>query len=110
MIAELSKSPNIVNTESGTFREDDLSRQHQQNSTNVKHEAVTIVENESLKPVCTGYNDIVPGESQSCKETEEKNTEQYYDKDCSECQIQRRDPTSDELTMCLHALSYKVTH
>nr|XP_058964070.1 pseudouridylate synthase RPUSD2-like isoform X2 [Pocillopora verrucosa] len=107
VIAELSKSPNIVNTESGTFREDDLSRQHQQNSTNVKHEAVTIVENESLKPVCTGYKDIVPGESQSCKETEEKNTELYYDKDCSECQIQRRDPTSDELTMCLHALSYK---
>ena len=35
-------------------------------------------------------------------------TKPYYDKDCSECQITRRDPTPAELTMCLHALSYKV--
>ncbi|XP_031563039.1 RNA pseudouridylate synthase domain-containing protein 2-like [Actinia tenebrosa] len=29
------------------------------------------------------------------------------DGDCSECRIQRRDPTPEELTMCLHAISYK---
>ncbi|XP_032220249.2 pseudouridylate synthase RPUSD2 [Nematostella vectensis] len=29
------------------------------------------------------------------------------DADCSECRIWRRDPTPQELTMCLHALSYK---
>jgi len=44
--------------------------------------------------------------SQSCTHT----TEQYYDKDCSECQIIRRDPTPTELIMCLHAVSYKVSH
>lgn len=31
----------------------------------------------------------------------------FYDKDCTECHIKRRDPTRRELTMCLHALSYK---
>lgn len=36
-------------------------------------------------------------------------SDQYYDKDCTECHIIRRDPTPSELTMCLHALSYKVT-
>ena len=34
--------------------------------------------------------------------------EEYYDQECSECQIKRRDPTPNELMMCLHALSYKV--
>lgn len=107
VIAELVKSSNIINAESGTFREEDLSRQHQQNSSNMKHEAVTNIENESLRRHCTGNKDSVRAESQSCIDNEEKNTELYYDEDCSECQIQRRDPTSDELTMCLHALSYK---
>ena len=32
----------------------------------------------------------------------------FYDKSCTECHIRRRDPTPCELTMCLHALSYKV--
>ena len=32
----------------------------------------------------------------------------FYDKNCTECHIKRRDPTRRELTMCLHALSYKV--
>ena len=35
---------------------------------------------------------------------------QYYDKDCSECHIVRKDPTPNELTMCLHALCYKVSN
>ena len=35
-------------------------------------------------------------------------SEEYYDQECSECQIKRRDPTPNELSMCLHALSYKV--
>ena len=39
--------------------------------------------------------------SQSC-------SDQYYDKGCSECHVNRRDPTPSELTMYLHALSYKV--
>ena len=34
---------------------------------------------------------------------------QCYDQDCSECHIRRRDPTPAELTMYLHALSYKVS-
>ncbi|XP_068725701.1 pseudouridylate synthase RPUSD2-like [Montipora capricornis] len=38
--------------------------------------------------------------SQSC-------SDQYYDKGCSECHVNRRDPTPSELTMYLHALSYK---
>lgn len=40
---------------------------------------------------------------QSCDDTT------HYDKDCSECHMKRRDPTPSELTMCLHALSYKVS-
>ena len=55
---------------------------------------------------CRDNGDCLNKESQPCKDT----TEQYYDKDCSECQIIRRDPTSTELTMCLHAVSYKVSH
>ncbi|XP_020610181.1 RNA pseudouridylate synthase domain-containing protein 2-like isoform X1 [Orbicella faveolata] len=47
--------------------------------------------------------DCLNQDSQSCTDT----TEQYYDKDCSECQIIRRDPTRSELIMCLHAVSYK---
>lgn len=50
--------------------------------------------------------DCLNKDSQSCTYT----TEQYYDKDCSECQIIRRDPTRSELIMCLHAVSYKVSH
>lgn len=50
--------------------------------------------------------DCLNQDSQSCTDT----TEQYYDKDCSECQIIRRDPTRSELIMCLHAVSYKVSH
>ena len=34
---------------------------------------------------------------------------QYHDRDCSECRIIRSDPTHSELTMFLHALSYKVS-
>lgn len=49
--------------------------------------------------------DCLNKDSQCCTDT----TGQYYDKDCSECQIIRRDPTPTELTMCLHAVSYKVS-
>ncbi|CAH3139265.1 unnamed protein product, partial [Porites lobata] len=38
---------------------------------------------------------------------ENSNCNQYHDKDCSECHIIRSDPTRSELTMFLHALSYK---
>lgn len=55
---------------------------------------------------CHDNGDGLNEDSQSCKDT----TEQYYDKDCSECQIIRRDPTPTELIMCLHAVSYKVSH
>lgn len=47
-------------------------------------------------------------DSNCCKNLNQITNDQYYDKDCSECQIVRRDPTPKELTMCLHALSYKV--
>ena len=40
---------------------------------------------------------------------ENSNCNQYHDKDCSECHIIRSDPTRSELTMFLHALSYKVS-
>lgn len=40
---------------------------------------------------------------------ENSNCNQYHDKDCSECHIIRSDPTHSELTMFLHALSYKVS-
>jgi len=55
---------------------------------------------------CHNNGDCLHKANQSCTDT----TEQYYDKDCSECQIMRRDPTSTELIMYLHAVSYKVSH
>ena len=55
---------------------------------------------------CRDNGDCLNKESQPCKDT----TEQYYDEDCSECQVIRRDPTPTELIMCLHAVSYKVSH
>ena len=62
---------------------------------------------ESLDPECNNCSEN--GDSQSCTDTNHSTFGQYYDKDCSECHIVRRDPTPDELTMCLHALSYKVS-
>ena len=59
---------------------------------------------------CSGTGDSSSIDSQCCKNRNHRAIDmQYYDKDCSECQIVRRDPTPDELTMCLHALSYKVS-
>lgn len=59
---------------------------------------------------CSGTGDSSSIDSQCCKNRNHRAIGmQYYDKDCSECQIVRRDPTPDELTMCLHALSYKVS-
>ena len=55
---------------------------------------------------CYDSGDCLNEDSQSCEDT----IEQYCDKDCSECQIIRRDPTPTELIMCLHAVSYKVSH
>lgn len=51
----------------------------------------------------------VENHSEDKKSVESKEQSLYVkDDDCSECRIQRRDPTPAELTMCLHAISYKV--
>ena len=49
------------------------------------------------------------GDQKANRGTVQSFTAKYYDQDCSECHITRRDPTPSELTMCLHALSYKAS-
>ena len=98
MISELAKSSTIMNIETTDLKEADgntraiscYDSRHQTNST--KHKSAV---DGSDSNCCTNMNQIT--------------NDQYYDKDCSECQIVRRDPTAKELTMCLHALSYKVS-
>lgn len=101
MIAELAKSSTIINSESaGNVGEEELSaHQHPPNTTSSRDETDS-----------NSNEDNINTERQPCRDTNKKDMGQCYDKDCSECRIQRRDPTPDELTMCLHALSYKVTY
>lgn len=80
---------------------------------------------DSAHPTCTENDAIVPqkmshqissetedtagtsGDQEANRGTVQLFTAKYYDQDCSECHITRRDPTASELSMCLHALSYK---
>ena len=45
----------------------------------------------------------------STEYAEYDNNKVIIDKDCTECNISRPDPTSSQLVMFLHALSYQVT-
>ena len=123
MISELTKSPTIMNINStnvndaerkkeqysqtstcGLIEKAGLSEIEEPNSSN-KDESVEYESCGVHFMNCRDNRDCLNKDSQSCTDT----TEQYHDKDCSECQIIRRDPTPTELTMCLHAVSYKVS-
>lgn len=127
MISELAKSSTIINIDNTRFNDAERKKeQYSQTSTcgliektgsSQFEEANSSNKDEYVDPQscgvhvmnCRGNGDCLNKESQSCTDTTRSTTDQYYDKDCSECRIIRRDPTPTELTMCLHALSYKVS-
>ena len=47
--------------------------------------------------------------NETAKRNELYSSGDHKDPGCTECQINRRDPTPAELTMCLHAAVYKVS-
>ena len=49
------------------------------------------------------------GHQLKCDTTEFDSNKVIIDKDCTECDISRPDPTASQLVMFLHALSYQVT-
>lgn len=119
VISELAKSPTIMNINNANFN-DAKSEKETQTSTyglikkagSSEFEETNISnKDESVEHKSFGAHvmnssdngDCLNKDSQCCTDT----TGQYYDKDCSECKIIRRDPTPTELTMCLHAVSYK---
>lgn len=55
---------------------------------------------------CYDNGDGLNEDSQFCKDI----IEQYYDKDCSECQIIRRDLIFIEFIMCFYVVLYKVSY
>ena len=112
MISELARSSTIITVKStncsNTEREKEQAGWSEFEETNSSSEDESVEQQSCGVHVmnCSDNGDCLNKDSQSCTGT----TEQYYDKDCSECQIIRRDPAPTELTMCLHAVSYKVSH
>jgi len=120
VISELAKSPTIMNT---NFNDVKCEKEHYSQTstsgliskagssefeeTNISNKEESVEHRSYGAHVMnsTDDGDCLNKDSQCCTDT----TGQYYDKDCSECQIIRRDPTPTELTMCLHAVSYKVS-
>lgn len=99
VISELAKSSTIMNIETTDLKEADDNTQ-----------AISCCDSRDPQTNSTKHKSAVDcSDSNCCTNTDHITNDQYYDKDCSECQIVRRDPTPEELTMCLHALSYKVS-
>lgn len=125
VISELAKSSTIMNIENTDLKEADrTARQNTQTTTcgitdktsscaktnsNTNDESVEPQSCDVQSIDCSETGDSSSIDSQCCTDINHSANEQYYNKDCSECQIVRRDPTANELTMCLHALSYKVS-
>ncbi|KAJ7381447.1 RNA pseudouridylate synthase domain containing protein 2 [Desmophyllum pertusum] len=111
VITELAKSSTTMNRENTHFTEAHVTTHQYAQTTacstsdQTESHCSRSSKAESLDPECNNCSEN--GDSQSCTDTNHSTFGQYYDKDCSECHIVRRDPTPDELTMCLHALSYK---
>ncbi|KAL9976467.1 hypothetical protein ACROYT_G013774 [Oculina patagonica] len=111
VISELAKSSTIMDIENTDLKEADRTARQNSQRTNKTAEANSNTKEECVEPCdvqsidCSGTGTSSSLDSQCC--TNHSTNEQYYDKDCSECQIVRRDPTPNELSMFLHALSYK---
>ena len=65
--------------------------------------------NVSLTIVPNSDTDTSSHSGHQLKCTEFDSNKLMIDKDCTECNISRADPTASQLVMFLHALSYQVT-
>ena len=69
-----------------------------------------VPEAQPISHLTLSEDNVTPGDSTSCVKPEVTKNEELKEAcfDCTECRIQRCDPSPKEMSMCLHAAVYKV--